>query len=251
MRLVHVSIIVAAVTLLPALSAFGGISKIFAHGDSFAPGDTIPVFVDTSTRNSIRVQGQFMDLCTGVESSDSSFVVNIGDRIRGANSAVEILVAAGNATDLDDSTITIKFLSGEETFRIKAHKINITRMAIMERGTAPTCQPGETISLRIDGVGMDHMALGPIARMTEIAGAAEGGSVFDVGTYSGSTTSARVLITCKKSGTFTILRDWFWDPRLSQLTNSPMKMVRGSAPTRITVTVTAPPSGPIVKKPVG
>ncbi len=253
MRRFNLSIIVLAVALLPALSAFAGISRIVAHGDTFAPGDTVPVFVD-STRNSIRVIGQYMDLCTGVESSDSSFVVNIGDRTRGTNSAVEILVAANNASDQDDSTITIKFVSGQETFKIRAHKINITKFDILQSvgdQSRATCHVGETITLRIDGVGLDHMALGPRARMMEIAGDAEGGSRFDIGDYQAVSTTARVPIKCKAAGLFTISRDMFWDPRLSNLNSSPEKMVRGSANTKIRVTVIAPPSGPIVKKPVG
>ncbi len=239
MRYFSFVVVLLATTLLVPVSASAGISKIRVHGDEFSPGDTIPVFVD-STRNSIRVIGQFMDLCTDVESSDSSFVVNIGDRIRGTNSAVEILVAANNAPDLDDSTITIKFLSGQETFKIKAYKSKITRMEIVGKGATPTCQSGDTLTLALEGTGLDHVALGPIARMMEIADVAEGGPRYDMGAYSGGPTSARVSIQCKKPGTFGIVREWFWDPRLSQYLGAPQKMVRGSAP-RITVTVTAAP----------
>ncbi|HXI14527.1 MAG TPA: hypothetical protein VNM92_18070 [Thermoanaerobaculia bacterium] len=247
MRHFSIVIVLLSVALLAPVSASAGISKIRVYNEDFSPGTTIPVFVD-STRNSIRVIGQFMDLCTGVQSSDSSFVVTVGDRSPGTNSSVEILVAANNAPDLDEAIITIKFLSGQETFRIKAYKSKITKMEILGKGTSPTCQAGETLTLAIEGHGLDHVALGPTARMMEIADLAEGGPHYTMGAYSGGATSARVPIQCTKSGVFSIVREWFWDKRLAQYTSAPFTVVRGSAP-RISVTVTAPPTP--IKRPAG
>lgn len=235
------SSIILTLTLFTAASASAGISRIYAHGASFSPGDTIPVFVDSSTRNSIRVQGQFMDLCTDVDSNDSSFVVNIGDRIRGTNSAVEILVAAGNAPDLDAATITIKFVSGEETFRVKAFKSRIDKMEIIGQATNPACVTGQTVTLVIEGFGMDHLALSATAAMMEVADDAEGDH-YDRGSYFAGTARATVTIRCKTPGIISISRQWFWDTRLIDQPNPNLatKLVRGSAPASIRMTVTAP-----------
>jgi hypothetical protein len=239
MRSITSSVVLAALLLASGPVAFGGISKIFAHGDEFSASDTIPVFVDT-VRNSIRVKGQFMDLCTDVDSNDPSFVVNIGDRVRGPNSSVEILVAAKDAPDLDDATITIKFLSGQETFKIKAYKTAFQKMEVLEKGSSPTCRVGETIILSIEGVGLDHVYLSATARMMEIADRAEGGPHYDPGTWTAGATRATLRIACKAVGAFSIVREWFWDERLRQYVGAPTKMIRGSAPTKIRVTVVAP-----------
>src|SRR5688572_22596746 len=111
----------ATAGLLPfATGAQAGITSIVAHSVTYTPGGVIPVVADATVQNSVVVKGQWMDLATGVESSDSSFTVKTGRRTGGSDTSLEILVGAGAASDLARSTIHIKFVSGQETFTIEA-----------------------------------------------------------------------------------------------------------------------------------
>lgn len=237
--------------LLFATGAEAGISSIHAHGATFSQGDTIPVFVESSVtgavagpwENSILIKGEFMDLATGVESSDSSFRVRTGRRFRGSNSALEILVGAGSAPDQDDSTIHIKFVSGEETFRIKSFKTRVGALYIhgQEGKTAPTCQVGENVSIMVHGEGMANLVIGAAGTMLDVAN-----NRYDLGTKLPSTIpdAARFGLKCTAEGWFMVDRTWFKDSRLSSPAGD--AMVRGSA-TPLTVTV-APAPPPIKVK---
>lgn len=232
--------------LLFATVAEAGISSILAHGATFSKSDTIPVFVDSSVtgavagpwENSILIKGEFMDLATGVESSDSSFTVRTGRRFRGSNSALEILVGAGSAPDQDDSTIHIKFVSGEETFRIKSFKTRVGALYIhgQEGKTAPACQVGENVSIMVHGEGMANLVIGAAATMLDVAD-----KRFDLGTKLPSTvpSTARFSLKCTAEGRFTIDRTWFKDSRLPSPAGD--AMVRGSATLTVTVTPAPPP----------
>jgi hypothetical protein len=218
--------------LLTAAVAEAGISSIVAHGDSFSPGATIPVFVDTA-RNSITVRGSLMDTCIGVESSDGSFSASIGRRVAGSNSSVEILVGAGSAPDQDGATIHIKFVLGEETFRVRAFKTRVDSMFLFGAKGVPSCKAGETVMLVVRGEGMDHLAFGTAGAMLDVAD-----NRFRLQGSTGTPTSglAQFVVQCTAVGQFTARDDWFRDSRLSG--PSADAMVRGAA--SLTVTVEAP-----------
>lgn len=212
-----------------AVSAQAGISSISAHGGTFSPGDVIPVFVDgAGARNSITVKGQYMDLCTGVVSNDSSFSPAIGRRIGGSGSSVEILINANSAPDLDAATITIKFAMGQETFRVKAFKTQITSLLL--RGRAPArCRVGEIVTLE---------ARGTVANLVK----GVGGAMLDVadGRYSllekqssSTSTLANFSLRCTATGQFVVKRTWFKDARVSGAVGD--AMVRGAATLTVTV----------------
>lgn len=216
--------------LLLAAGAEAGISSIVAHGKSYSASAEIPVFVDTLATNSIVVKGQFMDLCTGVQSSDSSFTAGIGRRVGGSNSSVEIIVGAGSAPDDDDSTITIKFLAGQETFKIRSFKTKITGYV---GGSSLSCRVGDTITLDVRG-NVAHLVTGTAGAMLDVAD-----NRYDVGSRLASSTadSAKFPLKCTAEGQFTVSRSWFRDDRVASPVGE--AMARG-LPT-LTVTVNPAP----------
>lgn len=228
-------LLLLGVLVAGALDARAGISSIVAHGATFQPGDTIPLFVESGTKNSIMVKGQFMDLCTGVESSDSSFSPSIGRRVVGSNSAVEILVGAGSAPDADGGTIHIKFAMGEETFKVKAFRTKVTSFEIEGHGSS--CTEGQLVVLVARGE-VENLTVGASGAMLDAANPR-----YDVAEkLSVSTPSAaKFALTCTDAGTFTVNRQWFKDARVSGVAGE--TMTRGSA----TLTVTV---NPIIRKPV-
>ena len=232
--------VVIAVTLfLCATAAMAEIKEIRAHGDTFDPGMTIPLFVDSGTKNSIVVKGPFMDLSTGVESSDASFSVSIGRRVFGSNSAVEILVGADSAPDEDGSTIHIKFVSGEETFKVKAFKSKITSINILGK-TSPNCKVGETVNLAVTGVGMNTLKAGIGGTMLDYIDAHY--DLREKFTSNTLNTQANFKLKCTSEGTFIVKPTWFKDSRVTK--NAGEAMVRGSS----TLTVRVNPADPAPKR---
>jgi hypothetical protein len=231
--------------LLFAPGAEASISSIRAHNVTFSPGDTFPVFVDVSVDNSITVKGEFMDLATGVESSDSSFSVGTGQRIPGSNSSLEILVGAGSAPDQNGSTIHVKFLIGEETFTIKAFKTSVTTLRLGvagEIGGNPTCEVGDTISIIAQGLGGDNLVIGAAGTMLDVSN-----NRYDFLNRTPTTFDnvTRFVYKCTAEGSFTVDRTWFKDSRLSSPAGD--AMVRGSATLTVTVKGVPPPTK--VKRP--
>ena len=240
---------VVAVTvglLLFATGAEASISSIRAHNVTFSPGDTIPVFVDPGADNSIKVVGEFMDLATGVESSNSSFTVRRGQRIHGSNSSIEILVGGGfTSPDQGLSTIHVKFAIGEETFKIKAFKTRVTTLGFgtgFEVGGNPTCEVGQTISIIAQGGGMDYLVIGAAGAILDVAD-----DRFDFLNKASTNiaNATRFVFKCTAEGSFTVDRTWFKDSRLTNLAGD--AMVRGSATLRVTVKRASPPTK--VKRP--
>jgi hypothetical protein len=223
-----------AVTLLLLPSrAEAGISSIAVHGETYSSSDTIPVFVDSSTKNAIIVKGQFMDLCTGVESTSSSFAASIGRRFIGSNSGVEILVGAGSASDLATSTIKIKFAVGEETFKVKAFKIKVTRFAL--EGGATTCPRTRDATLVVSGTNMNNLVISVAGAMLDVI--EEHVDIKEK--LSSSDTEARFKLTCTAEGTFSVRRFWFADGRVPDHPEAKQAMVRGfDTPFVVTVTPT-------------
>jgi hypothetical protein len=222
------NVVVAAFVLCLAFEARAGISSITAHGTTYTPDERVPLFVDSSAKNSVMVKGQFMDLCTGVESNDGRFVPSIGRRIAGSNSAVEILINAGNAPDLDGATITIKFAVGEETFRVKAFKSRVTGFDLNGRTNA-TCSVGSSVTLEVQG-DVANVTKGIAGTMLDVAD-----NRYEIGAKlaTSTATSARFPLKCTAPGTFTVSRSWFKDARVSGTAAD--SMVRGSATYSVTV----------------
>lgn len=223
----------AAGLLLFAAGAEAGISSISAHGQTYSVTDRIPVFVDSSAKTSIIVKGEYMDLCIGAESNDSSFTVDIGQRVGGSNSSVEILVGAGSASDGDNATITINFAMGEETFKIKSYRTTITGYA---DGSSRSCYVGETFTLKVIG-SVTHLVIGPAGAMLDVADGR-----YDLGGKLATSTanSARFPLKCTAVGNFSVDRSWFRDFRL---TGPPgPAIVRGSATFTVTVNPAPPPT---------
>lgn len=129
-------------------------------------------------------------------------------------------------------------MSGEETFKVKAHKIKIQEFHL--RGRAARCKSGESIDLVATGDGMQHVYLGVTGAMLRVAAGAEGGGSYETGHLGNTDDSTAVLeIKCGKPGTFRVTRQWFGDRRLS-ITHkiAAGAMVRGTA----TLTVTVEPA---------
>lgn len=218
--------------LMIAAPAQGGITSMFAHGVTFNPGTVVPVFVDPAgARSSIIVYGQYMDLATGVSSNDSSFTPATGRRTGGSNTSLEVLINANAAPDQDAATITIHFVSGEETFRVRAFRNVITSLVIRGRAQA-RCTVGEEVTLEARG-------------SVENVGFGVGGTMLDVadsryrllGKLSSSTgVQANFSLRCTGTGQFTISRSWFKDSRLTGAVGD--AMVRGQS----TLTVTVDPA---------
>ncbi len=228
---------VALFTLLAA-EASAGISEISAHGKTFTASATIPVFVDSSATNSIMVKGQFMDLATGVSSTGSGFTPSIGRRIMGGNSAIEIKVGvASSNSDGDEATIKIHFVSGEERVRVKAYKTKITKFSLHPARPDNKYTAGETVTLVVDGEGVDHIDTGgPAAAML----AAAAGGIYSVtGPVSTGSSSTRAAFDIKllKAGSIPVTSQWFRDSRPG--TPAGEAMVRGN-PGAIRITVVAP-----------
>lgn len=228
---------IALLTLL-ASEASAGVSEISAHGKTFTPGATIPVFVDPSAANSIMVKGQFMDLATGVSSTDSGFTPSIGRRIMGTNSAIEIKVGVALSNpDGDEATIKIHFVSGEERVKVKAFKTKITKLSLHPFRSDNKYNVGETVTLVVDGEGVDHVDTGgPAAAMLAVAA----GGIYSVsGPVSTGSSSTRAAFEIKllKAGNITVTPQWFRDSR----PGSPVgeAMVRGN-PSPIRITAVAP-----------
>ncbi|MEO8035287.1 MAG: hypothetical protein ABI837_12705, partial [Acidobacteriota bacterium] len=184
-------------------------------------------FVDSGPDISLMVKGTFMDLATGVESSDSSFGVRIGRRIMGANSALEVLVGAASAPDGDGATITIKFVAGQETFRIKAFKTNINDYHL-DQAAFSSCFLNQTVVLRVSG-DVGHLAMSTGGAMLDVAD-----NHYDIDSQGpGTEHTAKFMLKCTALGEFVVKPSWFRDSRLS----SPLgdKMVRGTKTFTITV----------------
>jgi hypothetical protein len=208
-----------AVLLLSSTAASAGISSISAYGETFSPGTTIPLFVDSGDI-SIMLKGQFMDLATGVESSDSSFRVRIGRRIMGANSALEVFVDSSSAPDADGSTITIHFAAGQETFRVKSFKTNINDLRL-EKAAFATCFLNESVVLKVSG-DVGHLMISTAGAMLDVAD-----NHYDLdGQGPTSDHSALFMLKCTALGQFTVKPSWFRDSRVSSPTGD--KMVRGT-----------------------
>jgi hypothetical protein len=238
-------VVAAIVSVFVATSADAGITSIRAHSKDFGATATIPVFVDSSAKTSIIVKGQFMDLATGVSTSNSSFSASIGRRIMGSNSSIEILVGVGIAVaDGTEATVRIHFVSGEERVRVKAHKTRIDSIATQPPRVGNKYKVGEMITLLVDGVGVDHIdSKGAAAAMLRLAA----NSIYTVsGPASPQSTSTRAVFTIDvtKTGTFSVTKDFFRDNRHQ----SPVGelLVRG-APAAISITVE---SAPLIRTPV-
>lgn len=219
-----------AVALIVATAPMhAGISSISAHGASFSPGDVIPVFVDVAgARNSITVKGQYMDLCTGVSSNDGSFSPSIGRRIGGSNSSVEILVGANAAPDQDAATITIHFAMGQETFRVRAFKTQVTSLVLRGRAQ-PRCTVGETVTLEARGT-VGSLVKGVGGTMLDVA---DGRYTLQEKQSSSTDDQANFSLRCTATGQFTISRSWFKDSRVSGAAGD--AMARGTATLAVTV----------------
>lgn len=224
MKRIAIYTLMTSALLLAAAAAEAGITSLAAHGETYAPGAVIPLFVD-SAKNAIMVRGPLMDTCIAVESSDSSFNASIGRRIVGSNSAVEILVGAASAPDQDGATIHIKFVIGEETFRVKAFKTHVDSLTIL-----PSCKVGEAIKLVVNGSGMDHLATGTSGAMLDVADPR-----FRLAGATGTPTSTRAefVVECTATGTFMARHEWFRDSRLAGAAAD--AMVRGSATATVAV----------------
>lgn len=215
-----------------AVPAQAGITSIAAHGATFSPGTVIPVFVDpTGARSSIIVYGQYMDLATGVSSNDSSFTPATGRRIGGSNTSLEVLINANAAPDQDAATITIHFVSGEETFRVRAFRNVITSLVI--RGRAPArCTVGEEVTMEVRG-SVENVIKGVGGAMLDVAD-----NRYRLLEKLSSSTGAQAnfSLRCTETGQFTVSRTWFKDARLTGAVGD--AMVRGVA----TLTVTVDPA---------
>ena len=232
-------VLIAVTLFLCATAAMAEIKEIRAHGDTFEPGMTIPLFVHSGTKNSIVVKGPFMDFSTGVESSDPSFSVSIDRRIGGSNSALVILVGADSAPDEDGATIHIKFVSGEETFKVKAFKSQITGINILGK-TSPNCKVGETVNLAVTGVGMNTLTSGINGKMLDVVDGHY--DLREKFTSSRPNTQANFKLKCTAEGTFIVRPAWFKDSRATK--NAGEAMVRGSS----TLTVRVNPADPAPKR---
>lgn len=219
----------AVAFLAIALPARGGINSISAHGATFSADDLIPVFVDSAgARSSIVVYGQYMDLSTGVSSNDSSFVPATGRRIGGSNTSLEVLVNANAAPDQDAATITIHFVSGAETFRVRAFKNQIT--SIVVRGRVPArCTVGETVTLEVRGT-VRNVVKGVGGTMLDVADSRY--SLLEK-LSSSTDTQANFSLRCTATGQFTISRTSFKDSRVTGAVAD--AMVRGSGSVTVTV----------------
>ncbi|MEX2271686.1 MAG: hypothetical protein WD690_09460 [Vicinamibacterales bacterium] len=216
-----------------AADVHASVTSIVAHGVTFSRTDTIPVFVDANVENSIVVKGQFMDLATGVESSDPSFSVRTGRRIHGSNSSIYILVGAASAPDQDGATIHVKFLVGEETFRIKAFKTRVNKIGFgihFVAGGRPTCRVGDTISVTAQGDGATNLIMGTAGTMLDVAN--DRYQYLDkIATTVGS--ASRFVLRCTAVGSFTVDRTWFKDSRVRG--RAADAMVRGAGTLAVTV----------------
>lgn len=221
--------VLAVAAFLLGASAEAGITSISAHDDTFSPGATVPVFVDSGAKSSIMVKGPAMDLCTGVESNDHSFTVSIGRRILGGNSAVEILVGAGSAPDGDGATISIKFAVGQETFKVKAFKSKVTGYAFLGK-PALTCEVGESVTLEVKG-DVASLDKGVAGAMLDVAD-----NRYELGSRmpSSTSTSARFPLKCTATGSFQVKPQWFKDGRVGNPAGD--RMVRGTETASVTVT---------------
>jgi hypothetical protein len=162
--------------------------------------------------------------------------VRTGQRSGGSNTSLEILVGAGSAADQGGSTIHIKFVSGEETFKIKAFKTRVNALEIRDKPT-PTCQVGKNVVLTVSGEGMANLVIGAAGAMLDAAD----GRYDLTGKLPQSTThAARFGLKCTAEGQFTVDRQWFKDSRVSSPAGE--AMVRGSATLRVTVTPAPPPA---------